>query len=124
MIDASSEGALMNETLEEAWELIETVVDTNQHFNQRATSKGVYEVAPFYSTVLAKSLVDIAAMLKEIKEGQQVTPTLLKRQPNDLQQKPIKHCGICCCNSHHTDEYPQLQEDNTVASTRNFYDAI
>ncbi|MED6223691.1 hypothetical protein PIB30_076562 [Stylosanthes scabra] len=62
-------------------------------------------------------------MLKGIKEGQQVTPTLLKRQPDDSQQKPVKHCGICSCNSHHTDECPQLQEDNAVALTHNFYDA-
>ncbi|MED6188240.1 hypothetical protein PIB30_084145, partial [Stylosanthes scabra] len=88
-----------------------------------ATSKGVYEVAPFDSTVLAKSFVDIAAMLKEIKEGQQVTPTFLKRQPDDSQQKLVKYCGICSCNSHHTDECPQLQEDNAVASNHNFYDA-
>ncbi|MED6159692.1 hypothetical protein PIB30_044557 [Stylosanthes scabra] len=71
MIDASSGGALMNKMPKEAWELIETVADANQHFNRRVTSKGVYEVAPSDSTVLAKSLVDIAAMLKEIKEGQQ-----------------------------------------------------
>ncbi|MED6126468.1 hypothetical protein PIB30_078798 [Stylosanthes scabra] len=62
-------------------------------------------------------------MLKEIKEEQQVTPTLLKRQPNDSQQKPVRHCGICSYNSQHTDECPQLQEDNAVASTHNFYDA-
>ncbi|MED6159752.1 hypothetical protein PIB30_045146 [Stylosanthes scabra] len=37
----------------------------------RAKAKGVYEIAPSESTMLAKSLVDIAAMLKEIKEGQQ-----------------------------------------------------
>ncbi|MED6187042.1 hypothetical protein PIB30_072615 [Stylosanthes scabra] len=63
----------MNKTLKEAWELIESVADNNQHFKTRATSaaKGVYEVAPSESTILAKSLVDIAAMLKEIKEGQQ-----------------------------------------------------
>ncbi|MED6129891.1 hypothetical protein PIB30_112488, partial [Stylosanthes scabra] len=101
-------------------ELIETVADANQHFNRRTSSKGVYEVAPSNSTILAKSLVDIAAMLKEIKEGQQVTPILLQRQPDNSQQKPVKHCGICSCNSHHTDECPQLQEDNTVASTHNF----
>ncbi|MED6125348.1 hypothetical protein PIB30_067710 [Stylosanthes scabra] len=69
MIDASSGGALMNKTPKEAWELIETVSDANQHFNRRATSKGLYEVAPSDSTVLAKSLVDIAYMLKEIREG-------------------------------------------------------
>ncbi|MED6199019.1 hypothetical protein PIB30_072096 [Stylosanthes scabra] len=42
---------------------------------------------------------------------------------DESQQKPVKHCEICSCNSHHTDECPQLQEDNTVASTHNFYDA-
>ncbi|MED6206523.1 hypothetical protein PIB30_027615 [Stylosanthes scabra] len=73
--------------------------------------------------MLAKSLVDIAAMLKEIKEGQQVTPILLKRQTDHSQQNSIKYCGICSCNSHHTDECPQLQEDNLVASTHNFYSA-
>ncbi|MED6139564.1 hypothetical protein PIB30_085049 [Stylosanthes scabra] len=36
MIDASSGGALMNKTPEEAWELIEIVADTNQHFKTRA----------------------------------------------------------------------------------------
>ncbi|MED6176665.1 hypothetical protein PIB30_090421 [Stylosanthes scabra] len=71
---------------------------------------------------MAKSFVDIASMLKEIKEGQQVTATLLKRQPDGLQQKPIKHCEIFSCNSHHTDECPQLQEDNTVATAQNFFE--
>ncbi|MED6149099.1 hypothetical protein PIB30_059238 [Stylosanthes scabra] len=70
MIDASSGGAFMNKMLEEVWELIETVADSNQHFKTRATNKGVYEVAPSESTILAKSLVNIASMLKEIKEGQ------------------------------------------------------
>ncbi|MED6158809.1 hypothetical protein PIB30_036222 [Stylosanthes scabra] len=72
--------------------------------------------------ILAKSLVDIASMLKEIKEGQQPIPRILKRQPDAPQQTPVKHCGICACNSHHTDECPQLQEDNTVASTHNFFE--
>ncbi|MED6140262.1 hypothetical protein PIB30_091484 [Stylosanthes scabra] len=45
------------------------------------------------------------------------------RQHDDSQQKPVKYCGICSCNSYHTHECPQLQEDNTVASTHNFYDA-
>ncbi|MED6128887.1 hypothetical protein PIB30_102468 [Stylosanthes scabra] len=45
-------------------------------------------------------------MLKENREEQQVTPTLLKQQPDDSQQKPIKHCRIGFCNSHHTDDRP------------------
>ncbi|MED6136988.1 hypothetical protein PIB30_060830 [Stylosanthes scabra] len=92
MIDASSSRPLMNKTAEEAWELIEIVADANQHFKTRATTKGVYEVAPSESTVLAKSLVDIASMLKEIKEGQQPTPILLKHQTNSSQQTPARHC--------------------------------
>ncbi|MED6181646.1 hypothetical protein PIB30_021239 [Stylosanthes scabra] len=94
MIDASNGGALMNKTPEEAWEMIETVADANQHFSSRARSKGIYEIAPSKSIVLAKSLVDITAMLKEIKEGQQ----------------PQHEC-------------PQLQENNVVASIHNFYSA-
>ncbi|MED6217991.1 hypothetical protein PIB30_022902, partial [Stylosanthes scabra] len=59
MIDASSGGALMNKTLEEAWEMIETVADANQHFSNRAKSRGVHEVAPSESTKLAKTLAEL-----------------------------------------------------------------
>ncbi|MED6226015.1 hypothetical protein PIB30_099266 [Stylosanthes scabra] len=90
MIDTSSGGALMNKMREETWELIEMVADANQHFKTRATNKGVYKVALSESTILAKSLVDIASMLKEIKEGQQPTPTILKHQPDAPQQTPAK----------------------------------
>ncbi|MED6175662.1 hypothetical protein PIB30_080544 [Stylosanthes scabra] len=109
---------------EEAWELIESMVDNNQHLKVRATSaaKGVFEVTPSKSTILAKSLVYIAAMLKEIKEGQAVTPKLLTQQANTSQQLPVKHYGICSCNSHLTDECPQLQEDHTIAASHNFYE--
>ncbi|MED6128476.1 hypothetical protein PIB30_098316 [Stylosanthes scabra] len=97
MIDASSGGALMNKTPDEAWELIETMTDNNQHFKTRATTttKGVFEVAPSGSTILAKSLVKIATMLKEIKEGQQIAPKILTQQPTTSQQMPIRHCGTC-----------------------------
>ncbi|MED6220533.1 hypothetical protein PIB30_045733 [Stylosanthes scabra] len=46
MVDASAGGALMNKTPEEAWELIESMADNNQHFKVRATSaaKGVFEM--------------------------------------------------------------------------------
>ncbi|MED6126837.1 hypothetical protein PIB30_082359, partial [Stylosanthes scabra] len=39
-----------------------------------------------------------------------------------LQVEPPKHCGICACTSHYTDECPQLQEDHAIAATHNFYD--
>ncbi|MED6140048.1 hypothetical protein PIB30_089473 [Stylosanthes scabra] len=87
MIDASYGGALMNKTPEGAWELIETVAGANQHFNTRANSKGVYELAPSESTVLAKSLVDIAAMLKEIKESQPQNSQNPRYQPPHNRQQ-------------------------------------
>ncbi|MED6149941.1 hypothetical protein PIB30_067402 [Stylosanthes scabra] len=96
MVDASAGGALMNKTPEEAWELIESIADNNQHFKVRATSaaKGVFEVTPSKSTILAKSLVDIAAMLKEIKEGQAAASKPLTQHANTSQQVPVKHCGF------------------------------
>ncbi|MED6172435.1 hypothetical protein PIB30_050075 [Stylosanthes scabra] len=53
------------------------MADNNQHFKVRATfaAKGVFDVTPSESTIMAKSLVDIAAMLKEIKEGQAANST-------------------------------------------------
>ncbi|MED6165131.1 hypothetical protein PIB30_096657 [Stylosanthes scabra] len=53
--------------------MIETVADANQHFSTRAKSKGVHEVAPSESTMLAKTLAELVAMVKEIKEGITVT---------------------------------------------------
>ncbi|MED6202261.1 hypothetical protein PIB30_103567, partial [Stylosanthes scabra] len=95
MVVASAGGALMNKMPEEAWELIESMADNNQHFKVRATSaaKGVFEVTPFESIIFAKSLVDIAAMLKEIKERQAATPKPLTQHANTSQQVPVKHCG-------------------------------
>ncbi|MED6160346.1 hypothetical protein PIB30_050592, partial [Stylosanthes scabra] len=83
MIDASSGEALMNKTPEEAWEMIETVADANQHFSTRANSRGVHEVAPSESTMLAKTLAEVVAMVKEIKEGQQAYTATLKQNSNN-----------------------------------------
>ncbi|MED6147689.1 hypothetical protein PIB30_046074 [Stylosanthes scabra] len=89
----------MNKTPEEAWEMIETVVYANQHFSTRAKSRGVHEVAPSESAMLAKTLAEVVAMVK-----------------------PTRHCGICSCDSHYTDECPQLQDDNMVAATQDFFE--
>ncbi|MED6179402.1 hypothetical protein PIB30_000514 [Stylosanthes scabra] len=46
-------------------------------------------------------------------------------QPNhnpQPSQVPIRHCGICSCTSHYTDECPKFQEDNVIASSHNYYD--
>ncbi|MED6140163.1 hypothetical protein PIB30_090474 [Stylosanthes scabra] len=91
MVDASAGRALMNKTLEEAWESIESMANNYQHFKVRATSaaKGVFEVTPSESTILAKSLVYIAAMLKEIKEGQAANSKPLIQHANTSQQVPM-----------------------------------
>ncbi|MED6163530.1 hypothetical protein PIB30_080855 [Stylosanthes scabra] len=81
----------------------------------------VFEVTPSESTILAKSLVDIAGMLKEIKEGKAAASKSLTQHANTSQQVSVKHCGICSCNSHYTDECPQLQEDQIIAASHNFY---
>ncbi|MED6211210.1 hypothetical protein PIB30_071519 [Stylosanthes scabra] len=107
---------------EEAWEMIETVADANQHFSTKAKNSSIHEIAPSESTFLMKSLSDIAAMLKEIKEGQLVMLVTLKQQADNSQQKPIKYCGICSCKSHHMDDCLQIQEDNTIAAAQNFVD--
>ncbi|MED6163004.1 hypothetical protein PIB30_075852 [Stylosanthes scabra] len=76
----------------------------------------------YYS--VGKILGHIASMLWEMKESQQATPKHLT-QPSQSSPPPQvspKHCGICSCNSHYTDECPQLQEDNVIASSHNYYD--
>ncbi|MED6187158.1 hypothetical protein PIB30_073815 [Stylosanthes scabra] len=63
---------------------------------------------------------EIASVLKDDREGQQ---SLLNEQRQQTSQvEPPKHCGICACPSHYTDECPQRQEDHTIAATHNFYD--
>ncbi|MED6177105.1 hypothetical protein PIB30_094720 [Stylosanthes scabra] len=63
-------------------------------------------------------------MLQELKESQQATPKFLTQPSQSFQppQVPAKHCGICSCNSHYTDECPRLQEDNVITSSHNYYD--
>ncbi|MED6140535.1 hypothetical protein PIB30_094177 [Stylosanthes scabra] len=102
--------------------MIKIVTNANQHFDSRAKSRGVHEVAPSESTMLAKTLEELVAMVKEIKEGQQAYTATLKQNPNTSYVKPTRHCGICSCNSHYTDECPQLQDDNVVAATQDFFE--
>ncbi|MED6119262.1 hypothetical protein PIB30_010187 [Stylosanthes scabra] len=58
-------------------------------------------------------------------EGKSASHSKTLTQPSQSSpppQVPPKHCGICSCNSHYTDECPQLQEDNVIASSHNYYD--
>ncbi|MED6115744.1 hypothetical protein PIB30_093615, partial [Stylosanthes scabra] len=68
-------------------------------------------VTPSESTILAKSLVDIAAMLKEIKEGQAAASKPLTQHANTSQQVPVKHCG-CRDNQQNRWNPPQQPQQN------------
>ncbi|MED6143459.1 hypothetical protein PIB30_006411 [Stylosanthes scabra] len=73
---------------------IETVSDANQHLGTRAKSRGIHEVTTSESDMLAKTLAEVVAMVKEIKDGQQAYAANLKQNSNNSYVKPIKHCGI------------------------------
>ncbi|MED6137040.1 hypothetical protein PIB30_061268, partial [Stylosanthes scabra] len=74
---------------------------------------GIFGVTPNESPDLAKAMGDIASVLKDIQEGQQSTLNAQRQQTSQVE--PPKHCGICACTSHYTNECPQLQEDHTIA---------
>ncbi|MED6121853.1 hypothetical protein PIB30_033968 [Stylosanthes scabra] len=114
-------GTLGNKTPEEAWLLISDVAEANQHFKTRATtSKSLFEVSSSESFALAKALGEIASTLKEIRQGQQASSNVPRPSPPSQLETPPRVCEICACNSHYTDECPQLQDDNTLAATNPF----
>ncbi|MED6115725.1 hypothetical protein PIB30_093424 [Stylosanthes scabra] len=118
MAKLHNHGTLANKTPEEAWLLISDVADANQHFKTIATtSKSLFEVSSSESSILAKALGEIASTLKEIRQGQQAFSNAQRPQPPSQLGAPPRVCGICACNSHYTDECPQLQDDNTLAAT-------
>ncbi|KAL4275888.1 hypothetical protein AHAS_Ahas20G0152200 [Arachis hypogaea] len=43
------------------------------------------------------------------------------RTINEVSSTPQRVCRICACNSHYTDECPQLQENNTLAATNAYF---
>ncbi|XP_015944649.1 uncharacterized protein LOC107469786 [Arachis duranensis] len=75
-----------------------------------------------------KSLGEMTNILKQLQLGQQQPsspPQQYSQQPPQQysqQLVPQKVCGICSCYFHYTDECPNLQEDNTLVVTHNYYD--
>ncbi|KAL4337289.1 hypothetical protein AHAS_Ahas12G0095300 [Arachis hypogaea] len=53
-------------------------------------------------------------LLRQINQSQQVPPMLLAQPQPPQIEGPSRPCGICACSSHYTDEYPQIQENNTL----------
>ena len=132
LLDTSSNGSLSKyKTAEEAWQLIIDLAESNQHMRRRVNRpRTVNEVSTSSeTTALTQSLNEMTSILRQLQLNQQ------QPQPQSYQQQhppppqqhnqqlvPQRVCGICSCYSHHTDECPSLQEDNTLAATHNFYD--
>ncbi|KAL4337292.1 hypothetical protein AHAS_Ahas12G0095600 [Arachis hypogaea] len=118
LLDASSGGSLTkNKTATEAWEIIADLADSTQHSRARNPQpKALSEVSPSRDAILTKTLGEMTILLRQITQGQQIPQALLSSPPQPLRiVGPPRSCGICACNNHYTDEYPQLQEDTTLA---------
>jgi len=61
-------------------------------------------------------------LLKQMQLNQQQAQQAQPSPQQSQQLFPQRVCRISADYSHYTDECPQLQEDNTVAATHNFYD--
>ncbi|KAL4287387.1 hypothetical protein AHAS_Ahas19G0181100 [Arachis hypogaea] len=126
LLDVSSRGSLTkNKTAEEAWEIIADLADSTQHSRVRNPQpKALSEVSPSGDAVLTKTLCKMTILLRQIPQGQQIPQALIAPPPQALLappsqlpriEGPPRSCGICACNTHYTDECPQLQEDTTLA---------
>ncbi|QHO24441.1 uncharacterized protein DS421_12g372260 [Arachis hypogaea] len=129
-LDASSNGSLTKyRTAEEAWQLISDLAESTLHARQRSNHpRAVYEVSSSGETAtLTKTLCEMTSLLKQLQVNQQQPPSHQQPPPPPQHQQsqqlvPQRVCGICSCYSHYTDECPNLQDDNTLAATHNFYD--
>ncbi|KAL4315157.1 hypothetical protein AHAS_Ahas15G0157000 [Arachis hypogaea] len=55
-------------------------------------------------------------LLRQITQGQQILQALINSPPQPPRiEGTSRICGVCACNTHYTDECPQLQEDTTLA---------
>ncbi|KAL4287127.1 hypothetical protein AHAS_Ahas19G0155100 [Arachis hypogaea] len=78
--------------------------------------KALSEVSPSGDAILTKTLGEMTILLRQITQGQQIPQVLLSPPPQPPRMEgPPRSCGICACNNHYTDEFPQLQEDTTLA---------
>ncbi|XP_025692624.1 uncharacterized protein [Arachis hypogaea] len=117
LLDAASGASLTkNKTVVEAWEVISDLVDSTQHSRARSPQpKAFSEVSPSGDVILTKTLGEMTILLRQITQGQQIRQVLINApaQP-PLIEGPSRICGVCACNTHYTDECPQIQEDTTL----------
>ncbi|KAJ9183018.1 hypothetical protein P3X46_006938 [Hevea brasiliensis] len=98
MIDATSRGALVDKTSEEARRLIANMAVNSQQFGMRMdhTPKKVNEVS---TSNLEKQIFYLTSLVRQLAVGNMQT---------------VKVCGICSSSGHATDMCPTLQEDESM----------
>ena len=96
MIDAASEGALVDKTPQDARNLIVNIAAHSQQFSTRREPppKPIHEVS---TSNLEKQIANLTSLVRQMAVG-------------NAQQ--AKACGICSNIGHPTDMCPTLQEDN------------
>ncbi|KAL4315518.1 hypothetical protein AHAS_Ahas15G0193100 [Arachis hypogaea] len=111
LLDAASGGSLTkNKTAAEASEVISNLADSTQHSRARSLQpKALNEVSPSRDAILTKTLGEMTILLQQINQGQQIPQALISAppQPPSIEGLP-RVCGVCACNTHYTDECPQL----------------
>ncbi|XP_025702904.1 uncharacterized protein [Arachis hypogaea] len=118
LLDVANGGSLTKtKTTVEAWEVISDLSDLTQHSRARSSPpKAVSGVSPSGDAILTKTLGEITILLRQITQGQQIPQTLINTPPQPPRTEgPSRICGVCTCTSYYTDEYPQIQEDTTLA---------
>ncbi|KAL4276018.1 hypothetical protein AHAS_Ahas20G0165200 [Arachis hypogaea] len=116
LLDAVSGGSLTkNKTAAEAWDVISDLADSTQHSRARSLRpKALSEVSPSEDAILTKTLGEMTILLRQITQGQQIPQALINAPPEPPRiEGPSRICGVCACNTHYTDECPQLNEDTT-----------
>ncbi|KAL4391052.1 hypothetical protein AHAS_Ahas03G0206500 [Arachis hypogaea] len=58
----------------------------------------------------------MTVLLRQITQGKQIHQALINTPPQlPRTEGPSRICGVCAYTTHYTDEYPQIQEDTTLA---------
>src|SRR5436189_2370062 len=99
MIDAASEGSINNKTIDEAYELIDTMA-SNNYSDRTSTKKNVGMFAVDQTTALAAQMSSIQQQLSQMMGAMNA---------------PVKNCNFCGGGGHQSQD---CQEGNPFASNR------
>ncbi|KAL4276268.1 hypothetical protein AHAS_Ahas20G0190200 [Arachis hypogaea] len=96
--------------------------DSTQHSRARSSQpKALNEFSPSGDATLTKTLGKMTILLRQLTQGQQIPQALISAPPQPPRiEEPPRICGVCACNTHYTNECPQLQEDTTLAVANSY----